>query len=235
MKLRLGIIFLSLLCCATLEAQIKETMGALYKANEVLKSSAFYSVESEYKLFKSSTSPDPVEMYKGFSVKEGENSYSKIKDTEQVIVKGFHLTINNQDRKIIIQKLDRVSHQENIDIEGFLTITEKLWTEESGDEYVFHFELNEQAGALFDRFDMIVEKGTFLTKSIVYFFGVEHDFSTDYSKQEMSKPRLEITLHNYEMTKKSEIDYFRLSNYVQKKQNGWVGTTNYEHYEIIEL
>lgn len=204
----------------------------LYRANQFFREKTEYQLNVMYSLYKTHQSTEVVEQYKGKSMRLNNHFYSRVKNTEQLILDDFSLTISNEE-KIILMQPELKQLLTEFDVELVKKYGERLFLETKESEYWCTIVFNEKAGITFEKLVLRIDKSTFFINGLIYYFGEYHDFSENYQTKDLSRPRLEILFYDFSLKADVPSNLFNQKTYLVKSGNTWIGQGKYEDYEII--
>lgn len=185
---------------------------------------------TKYNLYKNSSEKKFFESYVGqFKKNEINEVYQKIDQTEFIWNKNICLKVVHSDKLINItisqplemKSFDISSLKEWCDVKSFvdrksyweLTMTTKAFSSLPYSKIVVH-----------------IGKNYFIQKQLFY-YNMAIDFSTDYRKQNLDYPVLEIIYSNF-TRKKESTTFFNINRFIEEKSKMIKVTKEYQSYTI---
>lgn len=204
--------------------------GVLDKVAQEYSKNKPLQFNTKYNLFKNSAQKKVFESYNGqFKKNEKNEVYQKIDQTEFIWNKNICLKVVYPDKLINVtvsqplemQNFDISSLKEWCDVKSFvdrksyweLTLTTKAFSSLPYSKIIIH-----------------IGKNYFIQKQLFY-YNTAIDFSTDYKKQNLDYPVLEIIYSNF--TRKNESsNYFNIYKFIEEKNKVIKTTKEFQSYTI---
>ena len=196
-----------------------------------------FNVQVEYQLFKGVSDNKVLESYIGFIIKDKDNFYTKILNTETIFTKEFYLKLNHNEKAleyILSPQKDRVKSPNLYNISAILNLFEKPKMNET-DQY-WHIELitKEYSSFPISKMELDIDKKDYNVLKQVLIYSALTDFSEkNNSKPDYSLPRLVINYKEYKKNKKSDLKIFDINRYfLSTDKNNVVFIAPLNKYEI---
>lgn len=203
------------------------------KINDQLTAAKPLHFETSYKLYKNIKSQTVHESYKGVFQKNSQNElYMKIGDTEFINLKNCSIKLNPNEKAMAISNPQGFSLG-SFDFNKLLT----LCSIPSYKDYKTYWEIrlvpNKFSGLNYEKIVLQVNKN-YTIKRQIFYFNSGYDFSKDYTKQEISNPRLEVEYSNYNNNSVKTSMFNSSLFFTIAKNNKIAPTAKYKGYEIMD-
>ena len=189
---------------------------------------------TKYSLYKDYQTKVVSQSYNGSFMKTATNVvYMKIDDTEFINGKQFSVKINHKEKAMDVSNKPGLSTAE-FDMNKLLVLCKIV----SYKDYKVYWEIvmtpGEYSGLTYSKIVLNINKNFTIQKQVFY-YNTEVNFSTDYKKQNLSMPRLEIVYSNYnnnpvDSSKMNVYSFFSIS-----KNNKITATAKYKDYEVSDV
>src|SRR5690606_998822 len=213
----------------------------LPSATELFRNSkSFYSEHPTFKcdltytLFRDTQNPVIIEKYKGFLAKDGSKMYSKINQTEFLLVNKEFIKVNHLQKAVEYIKGNSANFENPLEIEQYLKYFAKQKVYDD---------------AKYWRCELSTPKLTQLPYGSIIFYFSKKDFSINKQVLELVSPGsikdesgnltpdrkyLKIDVNNFESPQILAKDYFQINNYVIHKGNIVKISPNLNSYKLID-
>ncbi len=230
-----AIVVLTFLGCYMLTYAQQTSLSAtvlLEKVRQSYDKEKVYSFNVRYELFNNPTATVPEEFYTGRIIRNGNQNYSKINNTEFIQFANAYLKINH-DEKAILYANSPASEIKNItDLTSFLSYLKTSNVKQEGNTYVCELIAKEVTALPFSKMELYIDAKNFKIKKQVSYLFQQSTFKDKNGVETMSNRRLELTFSNFSKTV-GEIDkVFRLNNYVTVSANTINPSKTLEAYEL---
>lgn len=225
-------LIISLLFVCSLYGQTASEV--LKMANDKFNASKTLQFNTRYNLYKKHSDVKVHQTYDGLFMKNALNEvYMRIDKTEFLNTNRFNVKISHYEKAILVSDKQPLS-MGDFDIKKI----QKLCTISSFKTHKTHWEIvlipKEFSGLNFSKIVIFMNKNHTISKQVFY-YNTGHNFSKDYTKSELSNPKLEIVFTNY--TSKLS-DLLKLNaNYVLStgKNNKIIPASTFKKYEVTDI
>lgn len=229
-------VFFFALCSFSLKSNINDDkvtiVALLKKSKDYYDKQKVFKFNTAYDLF-AGNSKKAIESYKGVFIKDDKNFYSKIGQTEIIVIKGNTIKIDNESK--LIQYFKEEATNENIvyDLVKYcnnfgtfdLKSTDNYWICTLNSREVTFVPYSKVVIYLDKKNYSIVKQELFLISTIT---------TKDVKGKDVySYPKLQITFSAFELKKQNE-DYFKINYYIELKKGKYYPSKKYSTYQIVE-
>lgn len=185
---------------------------------------------TKYNLYKNSSQKKVFESYVGqFKKNEKNEVYQKIDKTEFIWNKNICLKVVHPD------KLINISISQPLEMKNFDIASLKEWCDiKSFVDRKSHWELTLTTKAFsslpYSKIVIHIGKNYFIQKQLFYYNSAV-DFSTDYRKQNLDYPVLEIIYSSFTRKKESST-FFNMNKFIEEKSKLIKATKEFQSYTI---
>lgn len=202
----------------TFSQQSQPTATAILKKTEELyKSKNYLSYNSKYNLYLDYTSKNVYEQYAGMVLKKNKVNYFKIKNTEFVGFEDYCLKINNDEKALVIEKLENGSIEESpLSLNNY---EKEFNTKLIYNKEYFIIELlpkNKFSQIMYSKIILYIRKINFSIVKQSFFFLEKMQSKDTKGRIIYSLPRLEIVLS-------PRINNEKTDNFLVNKENYLIG------------
>lgn len=203
------------------------------KINDQLTAAKPLHFETSYKLYKNIKSQTVHESYTGVFQKNSQNEiYMKIGDTEFINLKNCSIKLNPNEKAMVISNPQAFSLG-TFDFNKLLTLCSIPSCKDYKTYWEIHLIPNKFSGLNYEKIVLQVNKN-YTIKKQQFYFNSGYDFSKDYTKQEISNPRLEIDYSNYNNNPVKTPKFNSGLFFTIAKNNKIIPTAGYKGYEISD-
>tara|TARA_B100000508_G_scaffold137355_2_gene131772 strand:+ start:81934 stop:82641 length:708 start_codon:yes stop_codon:yes gene_type:complete len=212
----------------------EELKAVLKKMNANYSSDKAYHVDAEYKLFKGHNSGIMVQKYNGFTENSSSGFYQKIDQSEKISTNKYFLHINHAERAMVFGL--PVTRTFNGDVQKALKHASTSVLKENESNFILTFTYSKLTNSEFSRVKMVISKDSYLLKSVDLFYSTFTDFSNDYSNKDLHQSHVRMTFSNYSKKLQLDSSYFKLRNFIVKKDNNMLSTVGRcKGYELVDI
>lgn len=201
--------------------------------NKEYSKSDFLEFETKYNLYKNKNSKKVHESYLGLFKKNIKNEiYQKIDKVETIWNNHYSLKVNHPDKLMTLSFSQPVATGEiNIkELKDFCKI--KSFTK-IGSGWELILEPQQFSSLPYSKVVITINSSYFITKQLFYYNTII-DFSSDYRKQDLDYPVLEIINSNFNRKSIPE-SFFNVKKFITDKNNLIDVTKEYNTYSIDDL
>lgn len=189
--------------------------------------------DTKYDLYRDAKTQTVHESYKGnFRKNQNNDVYMKIGNTEFINAGKTALKINHDQKAMVVTDREQFSTGD-FDVSKLQKFCKIQSFKPMKDYWEIILVPNEFSGLTYSKIVLQVGKN-YLLKKQTFFYNSGINFSNDYRKQDISKPRLEISYTNYNHNPVSAQLLNSASFYNLSKANKPMATARYKSYEIID-
>ncbi|WP_203258193.1 hypothetical protein [Hyunsoonleella ulvae] len=235
---KLTFILFAMCCLAThtsfSQQEDLDVQSLIQKVKHSYEDEHMYSLNVTYKLYENSTSTTPKEFFTGKIIRDNNQYYSKINNTEFIQFTNAYVKINH-DEKAMLYINEPAKEVESItDFTKYLAHFNEANIALENGMYKCEITAKQVTFLPFTKLVLYVDKNSFrLKKQVVYL--AQHSISKDKNgKDVVSNPRLEIMFTNFSNKGiNNSQDVFILNNYVNISQNIINPSKKLEAYQLI--
>lgn len=228
MKKKLIIILLLIINFGLLKAQNVEIV--LNKMNTTYSSTNALQFEIKYNLYKNKSSKQVYETYSGVFKKNEKNEiYQKIDKTEFIWNNKVCLTIFHPD-KLMMLSISQPLATGEFDIKKLLEICSIKSFIDKNSFWELTLENKPFSSLEYSKIVIHINKNYFIQKQLFY-YNTAINFSSDFNKQDLDLPVLEIIYSNFNRNK-IDSNLFNMSKYVAETKNGIKPSKAYSSYTV---
>lgn len=215
-------------CC--IQAQTKEAVlarvSAEYAAARPLQFTAVYN------LYKDPQSKTIAETYKGNFYKNAANEiYLKINTTEYFATKKINIQVNHDEKAILVQKPQAIP-QDQFNITKLLETFQHGYFKDQKTYWEMELLAKKSSALPYSKIVIRIGKDYFIQKQVFY-YSTAINFSKDYTKRDVHKPKLEIT---FSKASRESIapGRFDTTPYITITKKGIKLSEKFSSYELID-
>lgn len=226
---------LMLISCVLLTAQdLSVIMGKVIDTYATMDN---YQMTMDYTLYSNGQSNIVKDELKGEVIKEGENYYTKMKETEMVFTNGFMLKISHPEKIMLYSKLktsiNDLIKQQNPFME-FSKQFEDSKIENKGDYFICTFNKATNARMPYNKIVLYVSKEDHIISKQIYFFKTSVEKQFNREAKETENERLEVVLTSFKKKISIDADLFSLDRYLTKVGESTYKASSYiKDYQIL--
>lgn len=230
MKTKVKILFVFVILSFGADAQtVKDVLDSIYKQYSVEKPLNF---KSKYELYKTYTTNELHQSYNGEFHKNANNDiYIKINNTEILNNKNINIKVSH-DEKLALVTNPETNAVGEYDMAELL----KIYKANSFKDKESYWEIEllpNEINLPHSKIILHVRKDYFLKKQIFY-YSESVNFSKDFSKTDINRPRLEISYNTYNRVLENEKN-FKTATFLQIKSNGSISpASRLRNYEVLD-
>lgn len=227
MKYLLNIIIL-FGCCT--QAQTREAI--LARVNAEYSAAKPLQFTTVYNLYKNPQSKIITETYKGNFFKNATNEiYLKINTTEYFATKKINIQVNHDEKAILAQKPQAIP-QEQFNINKLLEIFQQGYLKDQKTYWEIELLAKKHSLLPYSKIILRIGKDYFIQKQVFY-YSTAMNFSNDYTKKDIHKPKLEI---EFSKTSRKDIAHekFDTTPYITITKKGLKLSEKFSSYELID-
>ncbi|WP_445722320.1 hypothetical protein [Flavobacterium sp.] len=212
----------------SLNAQTVETV--LSKLNTEYSSAKALQFETKYNLYKNKTAKQVYESYSGvFKKNERNEMYQKIDKTEFISSKKLSLNIIHPDELIIVSNSEPMNNSA-FELKKLLEFCKIKSFADKKNYWELTLESKPFSGLEYSEVVIQINKNYFIQKQLFY-YNTAINFSSDFSKQDIDLPVLEIIYTNFNRNK-IEDSYFDVSKYIMESNKTIKPSKKYPRYTV---
>ncbi|AWM12417.1 hypothetical protein NHF50_00170 [Flavobacterium sp. NRK F10] len=187
-----------------------------------------YSVK--YNLYKNKDSKKITESYSGIFKKNEKNEiYQKIDEVEFIWNNNFCLKVIHPDKLMTLTSSQPIITGE-IDMKSLEQFCKVKTFYKKGDSWELTLEPNQFSGLPYSKMVIWIDKRYFIKKQLFY-YNTGIDFSSDYRKQDISLPVLEIIYSDFSRNSVPN-DLFDVKKYIAVTKDNIIVTEKYKEYYL---
>ena len=212
---------------ATTAQTVKEVLN---KVNIEYSSVKPLQFETKYNLYRNKETKQVFETYSGvFKKNEKSEIYQKIDQTEFIWNKSYCLKVVHADQIMVLSLSQPVATGE-VDMKQLLDYCTIKGFVDKKSYWELTLESKPLSGLSYSKIVIHIGKNYFIQKQLFY-YNTEINFSTDYRKQDIDLPVLEIIYSNFNRNK-MESTYFDVSKYIVVSKNRIKVTNKFFSYTL---
>ena len=223
-------LFIIVVICFSTFSYSQSVDGVLKKVAQEYSDTKPLQFNTKYNLYKNSSQKKVFESYIGqFKKNEKNEVYQKIDKTEFIWNKNICLKVVHPD------KLINISISQPLEMKNFDIASLKEWCDiKSFVDRKSHWELTLTTKAFsslpYSKIVIHIGKNYFIQKQLFYYNSAV-DFSTDYRKQNLDYPVLEIIYSSFTRKKESST-FFNMNKFIEEKSKLIKATKEFQSYTI---
>lgn len=212
------------------EADIKTILDKVAKVY----STPNYSFNMKYELFKNSTESTVKEYYTGKTIKEGDQYYSKIHNTETIQLSNRFLKINH-DEKAILYSEEALPTNTNplAEIATLFNYFDKTNIKEESHVYICEFIAKERSVLPYSKAILFINKLDYTILKQVLYLASQNSTTDKDGNVKLSNPRLEISFSNFSTKDTNTSQVFSLVKYVTINKDIVKPSSKLMAYQVI--
>ena len=195
-----------------------------------------YQTDVFYEVYKGHDSKIPHQKSTGVVYKNGNSAYSKIGDVEIIDTKEMHLRVNHDEKAILIANSQQNNTPNQFDLESLFDYLDIDTLEVNPSSWKIVLKAKPITQLPFSSIEITIDKNTFRLKKQVFYYINKIDFSQNVKQSEFDSAKLVVKYKNYK-TKNFTLSntIFKISKYVLKSKQKYIGAGKYENYDIIDI
>jgi hypothetical protein len=204
------------------------------KAQNVFESNSYY-LESEFKLFVNYTSNEIKEDYKGITVKKGDNTYTRIGNSEIISTNNLYIKIDNDNKRMKIANLTKDNVQKApLELNSYINYFSGYRVTESNGFWICTLTTSKVTMIPYSKVVVYINKKDYQISKQEMFFLTKYKTKIVNGKPKFDYPRLQITYSNFKKSGFATSDYFTVDNYVKKTNQKYYPIKKYKSYTIVD-
>lgn len=206
----------------------------LKKVQEVYNTNNSISLSVNYTLFKNEVSIHTEESFDGLIVKDRQNYYSKINNTEFIQLSDNYVKINHDEKAMLYAKGTSNSDSSSpLNISGFINFFKTADVTETSDLFVCELISKDITMLPYSKVVLHINKKDYSIKKQILYLIKPMSFANNDNEKEISNPRLEITFSELDSKKVIPNSLFNISNYVDVSKSDVKPSNKLETYQLI--
>ena len=191
-----------------------------------------FQIKTDYKLYIGNTSKEVRENYSGVFVKNKNNVYSKIGQTEFVTIDNKNIKIDNESK--LMQISEKRSEQDEVyDLSKYCSNFSTFVLTTTNDLFICTLTTPEVTFVPYSKVVIYINKSDCSIKKQVLFMIGKVRYKADNEKVIKDYPRLEISFLDLKLQYSKE-EYFNLGKYIEKKKGKYFPAKKYVSYKIVD-
>lgn len=192
------------------------------------------SYSSKFELFKGHKSNSVHSSYSGEFYRGENGTYQKIKNTEFVYGKDFFLQVSHGEKAMVLGQSQNIVNQQ-ADLSELLKNTKEVKLKEEAGIYEVTILYGEGNTSAFSVVKCKINAGSFQLEQLDLYYKMAQDFSNSSASKDMDYPHLRIKMTDIVSNSETErSELFKLSTYIDKKNNVLIPTGSCSGYELID-
>lgn len=233
--MRTSIIYILLVCFATVSYAQQETIDIIEKSNKAVDTTKYYSVNIEINTVAGEEKAEIIESQKCFIVKNNNNKYLKIGDIINITNNDENVMIDNEDKEIVYSKSTQQAPLLSFnDIYNKLKpYLKKMYHVEDGNLIKIYCAYNVSIGVMFEKTELHIDKSSFLPIKLTIYPSDPVILNDNSSSKKM---RLEVNYTNWNSLLNEELkNLSNLNSYIITKGSEVLPSKAYSNYDVVNL
>ncbi|WP_378175194.1 hypothetical protein [Aquimarina sp. SS2-1] len=194
-----------------------------------------YQVNVNYTLFDGLESTSILESYEGVIVKNDQNFYSKIHNTESLQISENYVKVNHDEKAVMYGKADEKNKPTTaLNLELLFRNFNKAIIKEKEALYIIEMMAPSISQSPYRKVVLKITKNDFRLEKQILFFSSTIPVKTQNGNEKLTNPRLEVVFTNFSQNDTEYQGKFNFSSFVLLSKTGNRISPNLKHYQFID-
>jgi hypothetical protein len=234
MKFKISILFIfNCLLVLSQESEKDKIIDLFQKTQKVYESSNTMQINMDYNLYSSYTTNKIYEKTNGLYLKENEQNYTKIGDTEIINLNSYFIKIDHSTKLMNCTKKSKKKSSLIVDLKSYALNYSVFNLASEGNNWLCTLTTPEFSQVPYTKIVVYINKKNLTIHKQVMFMITTKKFKIN-GKNKEDFPRLEIIFSSQKTKDISFGNKFKLENYIVKDKNKINTSKEYKAFKIIE-
>lgn len=217
------------------ESGIYRAKAIIHKVKDHYETQAQYNVAVKYAMYDGYEGALVLETYDGVLVKNNNDFYSKIYNTESLQLASHFVKVNHDEKALLYGKVNGESKKNNgLNLEILFQNFNKAIVKEKEASYLIEMMAPEISQSPYGKAILEINKSDYSLKKQVLFFSNTIPVKTQNGGEKFTNPRLEVVFSNFSVNNDQYKSKFNLSSFVSLSKTGNNTSSRLKDYQFID-